>query len=228
MKNRNQSGFSVVEGLLILVIVGIIGATGWYVMQANKNTNDTLNNSGLGSIAKSSKKKQTNPSLAPQAVSEDGWIVYSSKEGKFSLRYPSTWATPSHPESCAPGSLLLGANSSTVGRCGSDSGSQMYVDSSEGDQRAKYVELTSANYPDLKTESVTVDGVTGKKQAGTYKVTAEGLGPSDGDKEVRYSFYTNGRTYSASYSSRLHGVDMPDVLNDFNLMVTKTLKFSAN
>jgi cytoskeletal protein RodZ len=58
---KNQSGFSAIEALLILVIVGIIGGTGWYVIQANKNTNDTLNNAGLGT-AKAKKKKQTSSS----------------------------------------------------------------------------------------------------------------------------------------------------------------------
>jgi len=224
MKKNLQGGFSAVEGLLIFIIVAIIGGTGWYVWHANSNANDTLNNSGLGTSAKPSSKKQTK--TTPQADPTANWVSYSSKEGQFSLKYPSTWATASSPELCSPGILLLGADSSTVGRCASDGGSHIAVFSNEGDQRTSS-ELTSANYTDLKSENVTVGGVSGKKQTGIYKTTGEGLGPSDGDKEVKYTFYANGRTYSIEYFIRLHGKDMPDVLNDFNLMVTKTLKFSS-
>jgi Tfp pilus assembly protein PilV len=39
---RNQQGFSVVEGLLILVIVGILGFTGWFVWHARQTADKTL------------------------------------------------------------------------------------------------------------------------------------------------------------------------------------------
>jgi hypothetical protein len=42
-------------------------------------------------------------------------------------------------------------------------------------------------------------------------------------KVVIYSFYANGRTYIAQYNQR---IDDPDILPDFDLMITKTLKFS--
>lgn len=40
--NRNQQGFSTVEGLLIFVIVGLIGGVGWYIYHT-KNNNATSN-----------------------------------------------------------------------------------------------------------------------------------------------------------------------------------------
>jgi hypothetical protein len=57
--NKKQNGFSVVEGLLIFIIVGILGGTGWYVYNSNKKTNDLLNSadkaSSLASAASKSK-----------------------------------------------------------------------------------------------------------------------------------------------------------------------------
>ena len=41
--DRNQKGFGFVEGLLILVIVGMIGLAGWYVYHI-KNTLDRASN----------------------------------------------------------------------------------------------------------------------------------------------------------------------------------------
>lgn len=218
---KNQSGFGTVETLLVVVLVGIIGFTGWYVWQANKDVNDSLKNVDNGTH-KTTKKASGDKASDPTA----GWTAYSSKEGQFSLRYPTSWATATHPEDCSPGMLLLGANTSVVGKCASDGGSHISVYTNDGDRR-QYSELNGAYYTDIKTEAVTVDGVDGKRQSGTYQSTEEGIGPSNGDKEVVYVFYTNGKTYVASYKVVLHGTVMPDALQDFDLMVTKTLKFSA-
>jgi hypothetical protein len=41
--NKKQNGFSVVEALLILVIVGILVGTGWYVWNSKNETDKVLN-----------------------------------------------------------------------------------------------------------------------------------------------------------------------------------------
>lgn len=40
----SQSGFGILPALLLIVIICIIGATGWYVYKATKSTKSTLNN----------------------------------------------------------------------------------------------------------------------------------------------------------------------------------------
>lgn len=42
---KNKSGFAVLETLLILIIIAIIGGTGWYVMTSKSKTNETFSNS---------------------------------------------------------------------------------------------------------------------------------------------------------------------------------------
>ena len=44
LKNLNENGFSILEGLLILVIFGIIGGAGYYVYQSQKDTYEILEN----------------------------------------------------------------------------------------------------------------------------------------------------------------------------------------
>jgi Tfp pilus assembly protein PilX len=81
MKN-NQNGFSVVEGLLILVIVGILSGTGLYVWNSNKKTNETLNNvdsSAKTSTAQSSVKIPSN------------WVRYQNKNLGIGFAYPKMW-----------------------------------------------------------------------------------------------------------------------------------------
>jgi len=224
---RNHSGFTAVEGLLVFIIIMIIGGTGWYVVSANKKANDTLNNSGLGTTAKPSKKKQTTPAPAPQADPTASWTVFSSKDGKYSLKYPNTWVQPANKQNCGEGDsfLMLGPTTQSVGSCRSDNTGEMYVTSTDGDHRSDN-ELSKAYFPDLTNQTVTVNGVQGERLSGTSNGSGQGLGFGSDDKGAKvviYLFYTNGRTYNATYYQNKY----PDVLNDFDSMVTKTLKFSS-
>jgi hypothetical protein len=216
---HNQAGFSAVEIILVIALVAALGAIGWLVYKNQKKPATTTTTTV-------STKSATAP--APAAKTEvdptAGWTAYSSKTGEFNLKYPSSWVQASNKSMCSDDLLLLGANAASVGRCASDGGGQILITSAKGNVLTNY-ELDSSSYPDLKTEAVTINGVTGKKQSGTFKAPPEGMGigPSDGDKTVAYTFYTNGHTYYASNSIKS---TYPDVLNDFNLIVTKTLKFT--
>jgi hypothetical protein len=46
---RNQKGFGAVEGLLFLILLSILGFTGYYVYHTSKNTNSTYNNAAKAS-----------------------------------------------------------------------------------------------------------------------------------------------------------------------------------
>ena|SRR5436190_13360642 len=45
MKLGSRSGFTLVEGLLLIMAVGIIGFTGWYVWSSKSKTESSYNNS---------------------------------------------------------------------------------------------------------------------------------------------------------------------------------------
>jgi hypothetical protein len=64
-KLKNDSGFSAVEALLILVILGILGGTGWFVWNARQNANKSLtsNNSTVPTISKQNTSKSTTQSI---------------------------------------------------------------------------------------------------------------------------------------------------------------------
>ena len=56
---KNQKGFHALEALLILVLVGIIAGTGWYVWQSNKKTNKTLSEASSVKYSQPTKKQTT-------------------------------------------------------------------------------------------------------------------------------------------------------------------------
>lgn len=47
--DRHSNGFSVVEGLLILVIASMLGSIGWFVFQSQNQTNKSLQNASESS-----------------------------------------------------------------------------------------------------------------------------------------------------------------------------------
>ncbi len=216
-----QKGFTAIEGLLILIIVGILGGTGWYVYNAHNKTADTFNNADQANSSVVKYTKKAKPAVDPTA----DWTSYSSKDGQYSLKYPKTWATAAHPELCSAGLLLLGADAKSVGACASENAGQVEVVSISGDS-SKDAELKTG-YVSITKTSVTVGTVVGVKMVGTAsgQVTSGAPGAlADGTKVTKYIFYTNSHTYTATY---VQLASYPNALSDFNLMVTKTLNFSA-
>ena len=66
MKSKDQQGFAVLEWVLILVIIGTLAGTGWYVYQARGNANDNLNLAAGTSVAvKGTPKKTTAKTTTP-------------------------------------------------------------------------------------------------------------------------------------------------------------------
>lgn len=85
MKKLNNKGFSVVEGLLILIIVGIIGGVGYFVYNQNNKT---------PSVSNSSIKKEK--------IKLDKNIKDLS--GSYEISYPANWSAKAiDGKDCGPG-----------------------------------------------------------------------------------------------------------------------------
>ncbi len=226
-KLNNQKGFGLWELLLLILLILFIILIGWYVWQSQQKANKAYDDASQSQSepAKAEKKKEE-PAKKAAVVEVDptkDWKTFSSAAGVYSFKYPPTWVVASNLETCNPGLALLGGNAASTGKCATESFGQMSFTSAAGNQLAEY-EMQAANYTELTSEAATVSGVVGKKQTGTYKQVGEdiGPGPQTGDKYVKYTFFTNNRTYSATYAIQ---AAYPDVLSDFNLLMTKTFKF---
>lgn len=79
LKVLNQKGFAAVEALLIVIILAIIGGTGYYVYRANSNTTDTQN----------AAQTAANSAVAHKAkfVTIKEWDVRAPYGGKLQLTY---------------------------------------------------------------------------------------------------------------------------------------------
>lgn len=86
---KNIKGFALIESLLILVIIGILVGTGWYVYQARNKATDSFTNAGSANssvVAKSSSK-----STSHKTDDTASWVKVSSAKSVFSLKIPDGW-----------------------------------------------------------------------------------------------------------------------------------------
>ncbi len=78
----DQSGFSAVEGLLIVIVLGIIGGTGWYVYNSQQEDKPVQ------------QAEVTNSQPKPEEITtkvKDTAKTYTNLEFKFSVQYPDDW-----------------------------------------------------------------------------------------------------------------------------------------
>jgi len=206
---NNESGFSVVEIVMVIVIVGLIGAVGYLVY---KNQHKTTKTVVVTKVVKA--PSQSNPSTD---ITKN-WIKYKSTDGGFSFKYPKEWVTSANMTGCPSGLLMLGANSNSIGQCGGNNFGQMTVTWQPVKAQCG---LGTSVWTINSTKNVTVSGVSGLETNATSKVVTAS-GPT-GTSTIQYCFITNSTMYIANYTV-LSGY--PNVLSDFNTMVTKTFSFT--
>ncbi|HVU59755.1 MAG TPA: hypothetical protein VHC98_02880 [Candidatus Saccharimonadales bacterium] len=82
---RKQSGFSIVEAVLIVAAIGIIGAAGWVVYQHNRpKTTDAA----TGNTQTTNQNANQQPTNNPPAQTA---TTYTSNQEKASFQYPAGW-----------------------------------------------------------------------------------------------------------------------------------------
>lgn len=82
MQKLNQKGFSIVEGILILVIIALIGGIGYYVY-SKRDTKPTTNVS-------QSTTQETTTATPVEADKTADWLVYSV-DGGYSIKLADGW-----------------------------------------------------------------------------------------------------------------------------------------
>lgn len=235
MESVRTFGRTIAKLLAFVLLLGVVGGLAWFVWQAKHNTDKSLNNTSQnqGTVT----KPITNTEKpAPKAESTDltaDWTPVSSAKGKFSFRYPKTWVQPTNRDLCSPElfdrAVYLGPDTDSVLKCASEYFGQISVNSVDGDKRSE--SALSKGYKDITDKEVAVNGLVGHRIAGVAVVAPPEMGfaPVEGTIEVHYVFYSpSGVTYVARYTQAPKGhAPSMNVLNDFDLLVTKTLKFSS-
>jgi Tfp pilus assembly protein PilE len=86
---RNQKGFSAVEALLIVIIVGMLGGVGYYVWHSQKQVDNTYSQTANSSAVPS---KKVSSKTAPAATDPyAGWKNFTTQNAKVGFEYPASW-----------------------------------------------------------------------------------------------------------------------------------------
>jgi hypothetical protein len=91
--HKNQKGFSAVEGLLVLVIIGLVVFIGWYVWHSKNATDKTLSSANKASTSSSA----TKPTTQKQAVGSLGDAKVQAEKVGNSLLAASKSTTDANP-----------------------------------------------------------------------------------------------------------------------------------
>lgn len=221
-RRMGEKGFGAVPVLIILLALAVVGFGGYYVWLTQKDDKPAT-------AAVQTPAPTPTPPATPAADPTESWnSSYSSSPGAYSFAYPQTWVLADNLDSCSDGLVLLASSKELVGKCASEDFGQIVIASEAGDGSGK-IALAKTSYPDLQTKDVKSNrGVTGKRYSGTFKVASGedfGFGPADGTKTVQYVYYTNGRTYYATYYRE---PGEPDITSDFDALMTYAFAFAAS
>lgn len=115
--NKNQKGFTAIEGLLILIIVGMVGITGGYVWHSKKAADNIYNRT---STQKSPGINKVVASAAP-SYSYAGWKTFCSSLTNACFKYGLGWTFAE----CAPAQI----NMQFFQQCGDSNGNTGEIES---------------------------------------------------------------------------------------------------
>ncbi len=213
---NRQAGFSI-EWILLLIIAGLIGYTGWSVFNSNHKAAQSLGNAESSSAANA---KHSVNNTDPAA----GWKSYTSSSGHYTFKYPPTWVRGARQEICGSDTILLGPTVQAAGQCSINNTSQVMIKSVAGDKRSDY-DLSDQVFSDIHNDVALMNDLSGTRQSGLYAAPpqSEGVGPPDGSQVIIYTLLANGRTYILQYTQ---APNFPDVSGDFDLLAAKEFKIN--
>ena len=85
MNHSKQSGFGIVGALLVLVVVGILGFTGWYVYHVKQTSDKVYSTAAISTVPTYKKKADTNTKSAANAKPQGSYLYFAQYSAKLLL-----------------------------------------------------------------------------------------------------------------------------------------------
>lgn len=219
---KNQRGFSLVEGLLLFVLVGIIGGAGWYVYNSNKQANESLKNADASSKVTTKDIKANKEAVNTDETEQ--WISFTPDSKIYTIKIPDGWKLAHQNDECdclfsSQLNYTAGTRATiekTQGGRGGPFGFFISVDeSNKSGERFKDYQMHE-NQGVIK-----VDGIEGTKYFYEEMSEQQGMGLEKGGKQYSYYFLKDGKGIYIAYTRN------PSETNNLELFekTVKTLQF---
>ena len=141
MKNSNQKGFTVIEGLLIIVAVTLIAFVGYYVWHTQKQTDKTLNQASSTSQKTATTASKT-PVSSVKYLKITEWGVRIPYAGSDTYTYKSVYDNPDNASLADPNLIsIVSLDLATKYQC-TDGGAGMIHRNSPSDQVPSPTDVT--------------------------------------------------------------------------------------
>lgn len=226
MKKMHQSGFAAIEAVLIAIVMGILGFTGWFVWNAKQNTDKSLDAANSSEQAKiTAKKTETKKPAATPADETANWLVYSPPNKEYTVRLADGWNLERYQDSS---SLYTYDNNDIV----AEQGTKAIVTQVEGGKDGGigfFLSYATQNLDQIyspgekQADFKTVDGLTVESYFYVEHSNSDGIGLQEGDSQYTY-IIRNGSKIAAviTYSRGLGVANHQDVVEK----VAKTFHFN--
>jgi hypothetical protein len=219
MKRLNTNGFSALELIIIVVIVGLIGGAGYYVNSSREGADRGRDDATKSQSEPQAAENKEGTKTADNKDVAAGWTVFTSSKG-WTMKIPDGWI------------LTTGLTSEGLITYGSEltykPGTPAVIGKQDGGRGGPFLysvvnfaagDPGTANPEYLTDESnFAAANVSGKKYVGVLKEDYN-MDGSKGDTVYRYVFVKGSKSVIVNY---LHSKDKPSYLNELELSV-KTL-----
>lgn len=225
MKKLHQTGFAAIEAVLILVVVGIIGFTGWFVWNAKQNADKSLDAANSSEQAKIKAKKAAETNQTQPVDETASWLLYEPPGKQYKVRLADGWKLERYQDSS---SLYTFNNNDlfvvegtkavvTQVEGGKDGGTGFFLNYAT--QNLDQIYSPGERQADLKTAA----GLTVESYFYVEHNAAEGPGLTEGDSQYTYIIRKGGNVaLVVTYSKGLQVKNQQETVEK----VVKTLHFN--
>lgn len=211
MRHINQKGLGLVQVLLLLVIVGLIGGTGFYVYKSQKETNKSLDSAKSTIDDLSQQDQQGDTEQA--ATEEETWLLFEPDDKAYSVRIPDGWQTISLNNNL----YILNADKMVYTKDTKATVEKLTDGGWDGPSRLA-IYNPGSYYDQIVREGTRVGtittnhGLVAHKYVYKQEAEPEGIGYQKGDTGYNYYFEADGRYIQIAHTVSIGQTDQHELI----------------
>lgn len=200
---NNQTGFSALEIILIILLIGVLAGVGWYVWHSR--TTNTASTAVQPALQTTKAATITPKPVDPYA----GWQTVSTGDKDMSIKIPVSWiVTTCKP--LDPSVLWISSSKSNAATCNAGNVGEVIFIWSTSAPDTSFHQYSN----NLTSTDMTLNDVKGTKVSYTLSSDVPGAeAGSKGTKVIEYTFKRGNNYFTATYFQHLAGADDSTTFN---------------